>query len=214
MTWGDAHLDQIGEGASDMLSYLRKHAPRFPDGIRCDDLPDVAVLLVWQDQAAADRECFWFDQVVSLKAHRASFAAPFGIASPAGFNNRRSRLHERLDATGSGRPDEKAETRRRAALAQPAGEWVDRARERVMDVARELVERFYMLVDEETAEEIIEVRRELRAGAYGEGAVGLVDAAVQALAVCEVDGVAEQAAPLVQRWAALMLERKLAGATA
>lgn len=213
-TWGGPRLADIGTSASEMLDYLEKHWSTFPDGIRCDDLNDAAMLHVWRWWQHQARERWWYDAVVDAGADRASFAAVFGIGSPAGFNNRRDRLHSLLDETGTGRPDEKAAMADRALRRQPAGEWIDHARERVLAVARELVDGFYMDVDEETAGELLEVRRDLRTGAYGPETVALVDAGVQAVAVCEVDGIADRAAALVQRWDAMMLERKLAGASA
>lgn len=188
---GDPHLDEMGHKPADVLAYLRRRYPDFAQGLRVDDLDEVAVLLLgkwWDDQRET---MFWLDQVVKLKASRKDFAAVFGIGAQ-GFKDWLDRLHALLDEAGPGRPDEQAMRADRAAVrsaARPGTSeqvWVEQHRQEYAEVARELVE-LYMLVDEDSAASIAEVRRDLNEGAYEEGdPLIMLGMAMEALADAEV----------------------------
>jgi hypothetical protein len=189
----DPHLDEMGHTPRDVLTYLRRRYPDFTPGLRADDLNDVAVLLLgkwWDDHREA---LFWLRQVVSLGANRREFAAVFGITSSQGFKDWLDRLEALLDPTGPGRPDEQAMRADRRSAAQEAnrpatGEqrWVADNMSRYAELAQAAVG-LYMDVDEDTAEQLSEVRRDVKDGAYTDGdPLVVLGLAVEALEECEV----------------------------
>lgn len=189
---GDEMADQMGVDPSDVLLYLQRHVGRFSPGLRADDMSDVKCLLLWDWWEHRRRQRFWLRQLEPAGMTKKEFGAAFGI-SGQGVTDWLNRLDALLDETGVGRPDEKV-TRadRRAAMedvnrpATPEQRWLDEHLHDYLEVARALVG-LYMLVDEQTAEQIIEVRRDLKHGAYEAGHLVVLGLAMEALAGAEVD---------------------------
>jgi hypothetical protein len=209
---GDPHREEIGYEPADVLDYLRKRGPGLPEGVRVDDLFDAALLHVHLWWRAAERERWLLDTADRLGIARGRFGAIFGMRSRQGFRDRADRLHALLDVTGAGRPDERVGRADRAAAGtSPVGEaaWFTSVREDVLKLARE-VDAFYMLVDDETAEDLLEVRRDLGDGICGPGMFAMLAQAVAALVECPVGDVARQAGPLRARLARLQHEREVA----
>ncbi|WP_412741268.1 hypothetical protein [Krasilnikovia sp. MM14-A1259] len=208
----DPHRGELGSEPAEVLSYLRKHGSGLPEGVRVDDLFDAAVLHVYLWWQAADRERWLLNAADRLGVAHRDFGAMFGMRSRQGFRDRADRLHALLADAGSGRPDEKLARADRAAgrgEGDAEAEWLAAARDDVLQLAGDVVA-FYDVVDDETADELSEVRRDLREDRYGKDTFVLLGYAVDALAECRVDGIAEQARPLQQRLASLRQQRTAA----
>jgi hypothetical protein len=178
---------------AEILSYLRKHAKDWPQGIRVDDLNDAVVLHQWLWWEHAARELWLFDQAATLNAERRSFATLFGIASGAGFNNRRDRLRSLLAEHGTGRPDEKAAMQDRAATAGGPDEIPTWKRAR-MKRAAQLAGPLRSLADDETAEALSEVLIEQEKGSWGDTTRAVLVMAAMYVQDCdELDGNADAA---------------------
>lgn len=182
----DDRLEQVGQDPHDVLVYLRKRFPHLPQGLRCDDMDDVFTLLLfdWWEQRRIQR--YFLRQVVTLKLRREPLAAVFGM-SVQGFKDWLNRLDSLLDELGTGRPDEKAaRARGRTAIEDanlPASSeqaWLDAHMRDYEQVARDLVG-LWMVVDEETADQIVEVRRDVQDGAYEADALVVLGLALEAL---------------------------------
>lgn len=190
---GDQAADEMGHLPRDVLAYLRRRAPQLPDGLRVDDLDDVAVLLLgnWWDE---QRELlFWLRQVVKLGAARKEFAGTFGITSKQGFRDWLDRLEALLSETGPGRPDEQSQRADRRSLAEEANrpatseqKWLADHVGEYAKLATDLLG-FYMLVDDYTAEAIAEVRRDLAEGDYEPDRIVVLGLAMESLEGCSVN---------------------------
>jgi len=207
---GDQNRGELTEEPAEILSYLRKHWTQFPDGIRCDDLDDAVVLHQWLRWEASHREMWLFDQAVYLHVNRLEFVAPFGIQSPAGFNNRRDRLHQLHDETGAGRPDEKAAmSDRRLTGAPPAADWYAANRQPMRELAR-LAVALEPRVDDETADVLSEVGEELNGDRWDDTAFGVLTLAVQYLTDLEDLADSPEITDIRNRYVALRADRKRA----
>lgn len=202
------YREELGTEPAEVLSYLRKRGADMPDGIRVDDIFDAAVLHIYLWWQAADRERWLLDTADRLGVAHGEYGRVFGMKSRQGFRDRADRLHALLDATGSGRPDEKSRRADRTADGEHVEEamWLDTSRAEILGLARDVVA-FYPVVDDETAEDLLEVRRDLQDGRYGVQTFALLSQAVTALRDCPVDEVAAQAGLLSERLARLQKQR-------
>jgi hypothetical protein len=212
---GDQYLGEMGSTPADVRFYLRRNAGRLPDGLLADDLPDVAVLLLDQWWHGREEERFWTDVVIRLGADRAEFArAAAGITSRQGFRDWSDRLHELLDETGSGRPDEQAARARRAeaAAAAAGGDegWLRANLRRYVSLAYR-VARLYPRVGEEAADDVLEVVRDVRRPeTFGAAAVVALGWAVEALQEDGGEELADEVEGIVQAWNQLEQSRRSA----
>lgn len=192
--YGDQHQEELTFDPVQVLDYLRKRGTYLPDGLRADDHFDAATLQVWLWWQHQERERWLFDTAARLGLSSADFGEVFGLRSRQGFRDRRDRLHALLDDGGPGRPDEQATRADRARAGPVVGEdaWLSAARDEILQVAGEAAA-WYHRVDEDTATEIAEIRRELRDGQYGPLTWQLTKWAVSALAACEHLGEAADA---------------------
>lgn len=208
--YGDPHRHDLTEDPAQILSYLRKHATRLADGLRADDLLDAGILHVWLWWEASRRELFWFEQAAKL-GQRAEFAKLFGIGSPAGFNNRRDRLHGLHDDTGLSRPDEKAVMRDRVLLAAGTGpvDWYTANRQPMRELAR-LAVALEPRVDDDTAGVLSDVGEELAADRWDDTAFGVLTMAVTYLEDCDDLAGSPELDEVRRRYVALRVDRKRA----
>lgn len=204
----------MGSDPSDVLSYLQKRWPDLSLGLRSDNLDDLGVLLVWDWWVHSRRERWGFHQVVKLGGDRVSFAGHFGVRSRQGFKDRLDRLDELHKETGSRRPDEQAaRADRRAAAAAPVGDeqWLASAREDILQLGRDALE-YWLDVDEETANSLVEVRRDVQGGGCTIETLGWLHDAIWDMTVSAVEKVAAAAEQLLERLEALEAGRKQAQA--
>lgn len=212
-TVDDRHAEELTDDPAEVLAYLRKHGPTMPDGIRVDDLTDAVTLHLWLWWQASARERWLFDQAVTLGVDRRAFAGQFGVRSPAGFQNRRDRLHALHDATGPGRPDEKAVVADRVAARQPdAGDWYAASRHRMRQIACDLIV-LEPRVDDDTYDQLVEVRREIERDAWDEKSIVWLTLAVEALADSPVSDDWPETSELGAAVAELEADRKRATAS-
>ena len=204
----DPYREELGGEPAEVLSYLRKRGADMPNGIRIDDIFDAAVLHIYLWWQAAERERWLLDTAERLGVAHGEYGKVFGMRSRQGFRDRADRLHALLDATGSGRPDEKSRRADRTAVGRRGDEamWLDTSRAEILSLARDVVA-FYPIVDDETAEDLLEVRRDLQDGRYGTQTFVLLSEAVRALRACPVEEVAAQAGPLNDRLIRLQEQR-------
>jgi glutathione S-transferase len=194
---GDEEISSAGSDPSDLLLYLRMHGGRVPEGVRVDDLFDAVVLhlhLWWKHQ---ERERWLILSAEKLQVHHGQIAAAFGMGSGQGFRDRRDRLNELLSETGSGRPDEQAARAARADASRPGslgeGRWLAAAKPTIMGMARAALT-FWLDVDEEAAEELLELRRDVKAEQCTVQTFTFLQGAVRALSACQAPKVLARAA--------------------
>jgi hypothetical protein len=204
----DRHAEELTGEPAEVLAYLRKHGPTMPDGIQVDDLDDAVTLHLWEGWQAGRRERWLFDRAVTLHVDRRKFAGRFGVTSLPGFQNRRDRLHALHDDTGPGRPDEKAVVADRVAAREPdAGGWYAVNRDRMREIA-DAVLVLGPRVDDDTYDQLIEVRREVKRDVWDEMSIVWLSATSDALADSEVSSGWPETAELGAALAELLADRK------
>lgn len=197
----DPYREELTYEPGQVLLYLRKRGPGQPDGVRADDHFDALMLHVWLWWQHQNREEWLLDTAYALQLRLADVGEVFGIGAQ-GVRDRRDRAHALLDEGGPGRPDEKVARADRAAGAGPVvGEvaWLAAARVDVLSLAGDVLE-WYPRVSEDTGQEMVDLRRDVRSGAYGPATWRALVDAVWALSVEEqAAGAQEAAEPLLAR---------------
>lgn len=163
----DPHREQLSDDPLDVLhvlAYLRKHT-NVPAQVRGDDVIDALRLRIWLWWYGADLERTLLERAEQLGINRRDLGRELGIRTGQGVVDRRDRLAALLGTHG--RPDEKFTRAERAAgratesLPQRQQRWLDQHRAAVHAVASALVDH-RDLADDEAAEWIVEVARDLR----------------------------------------------------
>ncbi|GGM22254.1 hypothetical protein ACFFX1_11250 [Dactylosporangium sucinum] len=167
----DPHREQLGDDPTvvdvlHVLSYLRKYSGAgTPEQVRRADVTDALRLRVWLWWYGASLERWLLERAEQLGMNRRELGRLLGIRTGQGLVDRRDRLQALLGQHG--RPDEKVARAERAAgratmpLPQRQQLWLDRHRAAVRAVAAALVE-YRDLADDEAAEWLVEVARDLR----------------------------------------------------
>ena len=217
---GDDTIGAAGVDPSDLLFYLRANPNRVAEGVRADDLYDAATLHVWLWWQHQDRERWLFTAAQRLQLHHGDFGATFGIRSPQGVRDRRDRLESLLSETGTGRPSEQDARSARAAAGggEPSGDeqWLAAARDEVLRLGRDALT-FWLDVDEDTAEEMVEMKRDVESGTCTAQTVAWLRDAVWALSACALPKVQARAGEiggLLARLGGLLEGRERANGTA
>lgn len=177
----DKHREELTFDPADVLRYLRKYGSGMPDGVRADDLYDAVVLHVWLWWWHQLRELWLFDTAERLGLSFKDFGEGFGLRRAQSFRDRSDRLHALFDPGGPGRPDEQAVRADRGAGDSGLQVWLAAARGEIEAVAWRVVREWYPRVSEETAREMVDLRRDLRSGAFGPATWAALQDAVQAL---------------------------------
>lgn len=187
----DPYREQLGDDLTlsdvlHVLSYLRKHSgSQLPEAVRRADVTDALRLRVWLWWYGAHLERQLLERAEQLGMNRRDLGQLLGIRTGQGIVDRRDRLQALLG--DHGRPDEKVMRAERAAgrattsLPRRQQQWLDRHRAAVRDVAVALVE-YQRLADDEAAEWIVEVARDLHDQACTPASYTQVFYAVDAMA--------------------------------
>ncbi|WP_018588931.1 hypothetical protein [Salinispora arenicola] len=187
----DPHREQLGDDLTPldvlhMLSYLRKHSGSgIPNQVRRADIADAMRLRVWLWWHCQAIERWLLERAEDLTMNRRDLGHLLGVRTGQGLVDRRDRLQALLGEHG--RPDEKliraerAADRSTAGLPQHRQEWLVGNRKAVRAVATTLIEH-RDLADDDTAEWLIEVDRDLRDQILTPAAYTVIFYAVDAMA--------------------------------
>ncbi|MEU1813412.1 hypothetical protein [Micromonospora aurantiaca (nom. illeg.)] len=184
----DPHLERLGDEPLDVLRYLRKYSNGVPDPVSKADVADGLRLRIWLWWETASLELWLLDRAERLGVNRREIGALLGIRTGQGLVDRRDRLRALLGVHG--RPDEKAirveraERRANLAVQERQQRWLIRHQREIFEAARVLV-RHQNLADEEAAEWLVEVARDLQEASISPAAFTVIDLAVDAMATVD-----------------------------
>ncbi|MEV4212622.1 hypothetical protein [Micromonospora sp. NPDC049662] len=195
----DPNRYQLSDDPRDVLAYLRKHSRGMPEHVRRADVEDGLVLRVWLWWDGEAAELWLLDRADELAMNRRSVGARLGVATGQGLVDRRVHKRAMLSrATGIPAPAP-------ASSARGREEWIAAHRRAVQAIASTLVEH-RELADEEAAESLIEVRRDLHDDVCTPAGITVIDWAVTELAAVPAVAALPDSHPLRQAitaWAPL-----------
>lgn len=205
----DPSREQLTDDPHETLRYLRKHGgPDVPDAVRRADIEDGLRLWVWLWWEHATTVLWLLDRAETLDMNRRAVGRHLGIRTGQGVVDRRDRLRALLT---HGRPDEKVSRAERAAAEHTATvevrqrRWLDRHRTAIAAVAEQLVAH-QDLADDEAADWIVEVDRDLRERACTPASFAVIELAVDALVTVDAVHALSEDHPLrraLRDWQAL-----------
>lgn len=206
----DPHRDRLGDDPLEVLLYLRKYSgPNIPEAVRQADIEDGLRLRIWLWWQGAALELWLLDRAEDLGMNRKRIGRLLGIRTGQGLVDRRDRLRALLGPAG--RPDEKvqraerAEQRASASIEARQRNWLHRHRGAIASVAQALIDH-EDLADEDAAEWLVEVARDLRERSFTPASFMVVDLAVDALVTVDAVAALTDEHPLRQalrQWQAL-----------
>lgn len=199
------YAEEISDDPGEMLAHLRKRSINFSADLRRRDYPDVVVLARWVAEHEAARVELWaLEQGKLLGLTNRQVGEPYGLLSRQGVPERIRKLRRRLLGPAADAEHSSAPTP--AAHGDPEREWLAANRARVHGLARELLA-YEPLADDDAADWLADVRRDLDDGACTPASFSTIKLAVAELAsVPEVMALDPGHAlwTLVREWRALV----------
>lgn len=170
----DPHRYLLNDDPREVLAYLRKHSRGMPEDIRKADVDDGLVLRVWLWWEGETAELWLLDRAEDLGMNRRRVGARLGVTTGQGLVDRRAHKREVLAGAAGAAPAAPTPGRERQ-------DWLDAHRREIQTIARTLVEH-WDLADDDAAEWLVEVRRDLADDACTPGAFTCINWAVDAMA--------------------------------
>jgi hypothetical protein len=182
-----AYAEEISSDPTEMLVHLRKRSIDFPADLRRMDYPDAVVLARWVAQHEAERITLWaLEQGKRLGFTNREVGHPYGLLSRQGVPDKIKALRLRLQGAGAeaeaaSRPAPAAAPGRPLTPAERELAWLDANRKRILGVAHELLS-YTDLADEDAADWLAEVGRDVADGACTPASFVVIGCAVDDLA--------------------------------
>jgi hypothetical protein len=199
------YADELSEDPAEMFAHLRKRSINFAADLRRLDYPDVVTLARWLAEHEARRIELWtLEQGKQLGLTNRQVGEPYGLAiSRQGVPDRIKALRRRVHGSAA---DVERSPAVPAGQVDPELEWLAANRARVHGLARELLT-YEPLADDDAADWLADVRRDLDDGACTPASFSTIK-----LAVAELTSVPEVMAldaghalwTLVREWRALV----------
>ena len=193
----DPNRYQLSDDPREVLAYLRKHSRGIPEHVRRADVEDGLILRVWLWWEGEAAELWLLDRADELGMNRRSVGARLGVATGQGLVDRRAHKRAMLSkATG-------ISASAPASSTQGREKWIADHRREIQAIAATLVEH-RILADEEAAESVIEVRRDLQEDVCTPGGITVINWAVSEMAAVPAVKALSDSHPLRQALAAWM----------
>lgn len=194
------YCEELSEDPAEMLAHLRKRNRDFPADIHAADYPHVVVLSRWVAETEADRVTLWaLEQGKRLGMTNRQVGEPFGLISRQGVPDKIKTLRDRTD---------QAKPALALGNAERQARWLAGRRAQVLLLSTELLGHTD-LADEDAAEWLVEVARDVEDGACTPASFSVVGFAVDDLAASPAVRSLESEHPLVgliARWRLLAAE--------
>jgi hypothetical protein len=210
---GAAYVEELSDDPALMLAHLRKRSTDFPADLRRLDYPSVVILSRWvADHEAKRMELWTLEQGKRLGMTNRQVGLPYGLISRQGVPDRIRTLRRLLHGLAADAESPAAPaTGRPATAADRELEWLDANRPLIHRLAGELLVH-EALADEDAAEWLVEVRRDLVDAACTPASFNVITFAVAdmslAPAVRDLDaGHAVWIA--IREWRSLVTEHKI-----
>lgn len=159
LTRDAAYVDELSDEPAEMIAHLRKRSANLPLDLQKLDYPDVVILSRWVTEREAKRTELWtLEQGKRLGLTNQQVGKPYGLAtSRQGVTDRIRTLRRIVHGVAA---DAAAQPSRPATAAERELEWLDANRPRIHRTASQLLAH-EALADEDAAEWLVEVRRDL-----------------------------------------------------
>lgn len=201
------YCDELSDDPADMLSHLRKRNRDFPTDIQVADYPHAVVLARWVAENEADRVTLWaLEQGKRVGLTNRQVGEPYGLISRQGVPDKIKTLRARTKRP----PNTSDQPKHRAAQggADRQARWLATHRSQILLFARQLLEHV-ALADEDAADWLAEVARDVEDGACTPASFSVIGFAVQDLAASPAARCLEPGhdlLALVTRWRSLVSE--------
>ena len=201
----DQNLWRLGDSPAEALSYLQRYSSGVPRAVAEADVLDGLVLKVRLWWLAEQSEWWLLERAKELGIGPSRIGRLVGVRSRQGVHDRLQLARRKMSRLQGQPVSQRYDNPTEQALDAARRRWLTRHRAQVRDIARHAVT-FRDVTDDDTAEWLIDVARDLADGAVTPGSLQLLRFALLELAddkACEHAGRGDERTELLSRWLTL-----------